>query len=353
MNLDLKELLVSRIISGSIHIEVDNKEYLIKNPSTDIRYKGNILYNRKLVELESNPSLLDDAQILDFMQRNSLWTIEDQTKLDSLPNDIENLKVQMFELAYKTSQRKEIKLILNRGRSDLNALTARRHRFDYLTARGIASISRLYYVIGSSLYYFNTDKKVYKSSKWIDRPNSIIHKVIVEYNSNFLTETTYRELARTEPWRSIWNAAKSDSLFGAAACNLSEEQKSIVFWSRMYDNIYESADCPADEIIEDDDMLDGWLIIQRRKRDRDRIQSEADAIAAKHGGANEIYIPVESIEELRRVNEMNSPGGKMVKNQRFAALKQAGTLNQADLPDVQRDLVMEANKAYTQKMRGK
>ena len=38
----------------------------------------------------------------------------------------------------------------------------------------------------------------------------------------------------------------------------------------MYDNVYESHERPNDKIIEDDDCLDGWFIVQRRKHEKDK-----------------------------------------------------------------------------------
>ena len=44
------------------------------------------------------------------------------------------------------------------------------------------------------------------------------------------------------------------------------DQKNILILSRMYDNVQESLDCPADDIMQDDDMLDGWFIHQKNKK---------------------------------------------------------------------------------------
>ena len=39
----------------------------------------------------------------------------------------------------------------------------------------------------------------------------------------------------------------------------------IVIWSKMYDNVQESIDAPIQSVMEDDDALDGWFIVQNRK----------------------------------------------------------------------------------------
>ena len=86
-----------------------------------------------------------------------------------------------------------------------------------------------------------------------------------------LGESEIRELARSEPWKSIWSSSKNEGvLFGKRAIELSEEQKHLIMWSTMYDSIGESPDSPSDKIIADDDMLDGWLILQRREREHNK-----------------------------------------------------------------------------------
>ena len=44
----------------------------------------------------------------------------------------------------------------------------------------------------------------------------------------------------------------------------------------MYDNIQESMDCPTEDVINDDDMLDGWFIVQNRKREKDKKEKDVD-----------------------------------------------------------------------------
>ena len=51
----------------------------------------------------------------------------------------------------------------------------------------------------------------------------------------------------------------------------------MVSFSRMYDGAYGSPECPPDKVIEDDDMFDGWLIDQRRTREKEQSVKRAEA----------------------------------------------------------------------------
>ena len=95
--------------------------------------------------------------------------------------------------------------------------------------------------------------------------DSFLDLILSKINEHRIDESEYRDLARNEPWRSYWNIAKS-SVFGIPVIDFSEEQKTLCVWSKVYDNVYESSECPPENCINDDDYLDSWFIIQRRKR---------------------------------------------------------------------------------------
>ena len=87
---------------------------------------------------------------------------------------------------------------------------------------------------------------------------------------------TVESCARTDPWRSVWLMKDQVKLFANNDRELSHDQKNILVWSSMYDNIQESMDCPTEDVINDDDLLDGWFIVQKRKRDEEKAKSEVD-----------------------------------------------------------------------------
>ena len=115
----------------------------------------------------------------------------------------------------------------------------------------------------------------------------------------------------------------------------------------MYDSIAESPESPSDEIILDDDMLDGWLIIQRRERELRTKQKAAEDIIGNEKIANsdEVYIVAKSEEDISNINELNDPQAKAIKHAREKALLSEERTKQQDLPDVAMDLQMQRNRA--------
>ena len=94
-------------------------------------------------------------------------------------------------------------------------------------------------------------------------------------------------------------------------------------WSGLYDNVGESHEAPPDEIVEDDDALDGWLLVQKRERDRDRVKSQAEnTIGEKNMNADEVIIFGDG-DGIDKVNSMNTPESKWTKAQRVKQLSEA------------------------------
>ena len=135
---------------------------------------------------------------------------------------------------------------------------------------------------------------------------------------------------------------------------LSFDQRNICIWSRMYDNAQESMECPGDEVIDDDDLLDGWFIIQRKKQEKEKLQSEVANMTnnEKITNSEEVYIFTDSAEEAERINDANSLHMQILKKQRIAQVKAAGgEIQDQYLQDKQLELRQMSNEQYKNKFR--
>jgi hypothetical protein len=125
----------------------------------------------------------------------------------------------------------------------------------------------------------------------------------------------------------------------------------------MYDSIYENPDRPTEDVIEDDDMLDGWIILQRKNAEKDRKQREADSILGKKGVSNnrpnmdggEIFIFAESGDDAGRVKDLNDINAHRISKMRAEALASKGSLEEHELPDVQLELRQQAMKQASER----
>jgi hypothetical protein len=157
-------------------------------------------------------------------------------------------------------------------------------------------------------------------------------------------------------WRTIWTAGKkSVGVFSKPSTELTRDQLTLMSFSSMYDNVYEHPDCPDEKIIDDDDCLDGWFIVQRRKAEKDKTQRSVDQATSnpKIRNAKEQFIMVESDEDAKRVMDLNDPLSKAKIAQRAAVVEAKGTAKDMDFIDVKNDVEIMKNQAVVNKARGK
>jgi len=120
----------------------------------------------------------------------------------------------------------------------------------------------------------------------------------------------------------------------------------------MYDNVYESMDCPPDEVIANDDMLDGWFIKQSRERkEKQKEKSLEDKFGNfKDKDGQELFIAVRP-EDITDVYNMNDAKGMSTIKSRNKQIKEQGEVKHAHLRDVQMDLHMQKTQEMRETMR--
>jgi len=127
---------------------------------------------------------------------------------------------------------------------------------------------------------------------------------------------------------------------------MTDLQYSLVFWSKLYDFAFESMDRPSHEIIADDEKFDHWY-----KTECERLEGELKKNKLKNtiddaygGGGSEVFIPADR-EGAKEVYDLNDLNAKNRITQRQKAIEIKKEVREEQLPDVKRDIQMEAVKA--------
>ena len=94
----------------------------------------------------------------------------------------------------------------------------------------------------------------------------------------------------------------------------------------------------SEEVVEDDDLLDGWLILENRKREEERKGGDDDK---NKSGTTEVFVPVDTIEDARRVNALNDANAKLIKRERASRLAQKGVVKEQELPDARQRMAQQ------------
>ena len=254
--------------------------------------------------------------------------------------------MEIFNYRNQEQKRETIRKYLRAGEKQFAEHTSKKYQYHDSTSEGIAFLEKSIFLIsqctflGDSLYSFD---EVSAKDVWMT------------YQNLMCDEKKVRELAREDPWRTIWLLKDTGciNLFSNNNRELSTDQANLLAWSNMYDSISQSPDNPSDDVVNDDDMLDGWLILQRKKREKDRAQSEVDnTLNDKTRNAGEIFLMAGSEKDADRIDNMNDMNTKMIKKQRNIAIKEKGdSMDQHELPDQKMLIQNQLSQQYKEKFR--
>ena len=105
----------------------------------------------------------------------------------------------------------------------------------------------------------------------------------------------------------------------------------------MYDNVQESHESPCEEVINDDECLDGWFIEQKRKIEKQKKQQEVDALTknSKIANSQEVFVMASNQEAANQIYELNDPMSRATIKNRNTQIDQAdGNLDFRQLQDI-------------------
>lgn len=358
MDQQLRDLLVARACAGCVRVTIRDKPYLIRQPSREDRYRAEEAY-AEARERAQNEGLLDGQSLLDFLHARGVWSLRDeQVELPKARANLEKLKADLYESRAHTGRRDLARRAIRVTKGYLAGLLARRHGHDHHACAGVAAAARARYLIGAGLYHDGGPKVWNGDAFWHD-PTPLLDAAVEAYARARLDEAQVRELARTEPWRGVWGGGRDAvAVFGEPACNLTEEQKGLLVWSKLYDSIREHPEAPADHVYEDDDMLDGWLIVQNRKRAGAGVKPEDVIKNKKILDSGEVYVNTNphdgaAVADPEVVESFNDAKAASLKKKRLAFVAQQGTVQEAQFPDVMEKLQVEYNRLLAQHAKGK
>lgn len=355
MSYEERDAIVDRICSPFQSIPHGDKWLLLKYPTATQKQVGHILHQRYYDDcIESN--VATRVEIKEWMRSKEMWTEEDDKKREDLTKNMETLKTELFNNFFKQSIAEKARDYLAKTRGMLEELNEKEFAFDRFTAEYVSASSRICFLTAANLYL--PDQFMQPAHHLLDADH-YVDDIMGFVISNRPTETVLRELSRTDPWRSLWMCSDKINLFAGIHLNeISVEMRSLITWSKFYDNVYQSQECPCDDIVYDDDALDGWCIINRRKRESEsNARTVTDGIKnSKIKNSQEIFVMAKSWDDVKRIEAMNDTAGKIIKKQRANALKEAGEINEMNMPDTRQrfnEAVVENNRKGAGRARGR
>ena len=336
-----------RILRGRLRFRRGDLVLFIKEPSQELLYDSFEIYDEAYEKAYFNGVYVKD-EIIQVLMEQRLWSPFDDRECDDLEEQIEDLKVTAFRSFYRKKELVGIKRYIRMVEKKLARARSKKHLLDHISCDGVGNYTRWNWVMSKSVFY--------EDGKPFDWNGASIPQIVAHYEGSIISGATYRQIARNDPWRSMWaNGKKQSDVFGKPAVELTKDQLALCSYSGMYDSVYESPDSPDEKIIDDDDCLDGWFIVQRRKYDRDKKEREVDYLIRnpKIAASQEIFLMAGSQEEADNITGLNSAHGKNIIQSRDAALNAEGSMKHADMPDMKIAKHVAANRAGMDTIKGR
>lgn len=330
-----KEILLYRILSGKTFFYFNNEKYVLLPPSLEIKYEASLLYD----------NIINDEKYYDWIREENaelvmislgLWTFDTNKHLKNLETKLESLKVELFLNFMIPSKIKKIKTNIKGTKNSINKLYNTKQQFLTNTLEGYANSIKHEYIVCNTLYKNN--KKIFDNNQNY-KSFSLFNSLVQEIDKYMITTEQFKEIARDSIWRNYWNSANKVKLFKQDVLNLTDEQRALINISRMYDNVYEHPECPNDDIIGDDDALEGWMIFQKKKNEAAKKQNAFESTTNTNmKKAGEVFMMAESNEDIEAILDMNTTETRAILNEKLAYVNKFGTIEDGLLPDVQRNI---------------
>lgn len=361
MELFEKEALISRISSGYLRCRLkhDGSTILLKlfSPNADAQYIASEVYEDSY-RIAKSAGAISKEDALQYLVDLGVWGVSLADELKTLTTKMDDLKLELYNNAYKSNARTTIRQAIKATYKRMDELESIKSQFDYVTAEGIATFTKSSYLILCGIRKGNGERLFADDDDLLIQEDKLTEKIIKFCSTRFIDESEYRELARGEPWNSLYGiAAGTGTIFGKHGIDLTIEQRSLLFWSKVYQNISEHPDSPHRTVIDDDWMLDGWIIKQHRKNEADKkkkVGEEQISGNQKIAGAAEVFIPVDTWEDAKELDmAINTPEARAIIKQRAKFLQGRGEVKESELPDVSRQIQMDLNKMFIQHAKGK
>ncbi|MFQ3578573.1 MAG: hypothetical protein SNJ71_00350 [Bacteroidales bacterium] len=342
MNYIRAEFLISRILSGVLRIPIRS----FPVPGGFLLLKAPSMYHRYLAA-EKFYQISDEIAYEDFISNElstnlllskGVWTHKNEEEMEKVSKEIEELKVQCYLNIINDKMVEEICNKIEFLYEYLTNLYNKKNSIFSFTGDGFAEIERSRFILALSLYFLD-GKPLCDENSYHLVSSSIIDEAATFIQNSKISEKEMRWLATNEPWYSFWVCRKHHSLiFDKPIVEWTEEQKSLITWSSVYDNIREHPECPSDLVLKNHYATDGWIITQQRKKEAEANKNTilGSIRNPKIANSKEICIPAKSKEHAKRISQLND---SQIKKQRFATIYKYGEVKEEDMPDTKLELM--------------
>lgn len=341
--MDNIESLIYRIINKYFYININNITYKIVMPDIKQKYQAHCLYSSIIDNNKFDDRWISSDIINNFLSKYNLWNKDKENSLKELYKTLDKTKIEYYLNFNNSSNKNQIKKIIDNLNQSINKDLYAKHQFDYLTLEFYAQTIKNQYLL-STMVYLDDSRVFSENFETIDINQ--LNNFTSEVNNYTISYDDIKSIARNEVWKSYWISGK-DKVFEGNITEWTEEQRSLVNFSRMLDSIREHMEAPSEEIINDDIALDGWVLHENDKSEKERKQK---IISQKYGldkkNGDEVFLLADPTnkEETKEIYELNDmQTNRDIKEMTNFTRSRETPVSWSEVPHVQRSLKQQIN----------
>lgn len=278
--------------------------------------------------------LYNKTSLAIYLVKDDMWNTSKEDELNRVKDNLDEAKVQIYKNRHTDKTVTILRAKIDQLNAQIATLLGEKHHYDHFTAEFVADQAKERFLVGCSLW---PNRKKHWREPLLDykRPDELVEQIMLQ--REVLSESDIRSIARSGQFRQL-NLRRSPI----------HELQEAIQWHSMYNSIYKHPECPEEFVFDDDDMMDGWVILQRRKSEKNKLEKKAESIASRHKNAGDIFIQTGQQEDgsflsPEDVLKMNSEEGLRRLKERSRFIKEKGTVHEIELPDVRQELEMKLN----------
>jgi hypothetical protein len=315
MKWESREQIINRICSGRIQLDVG----LFTLPSIKTKFEADYQYELSYKEALKDGMMNDDDKIIELYRRG-IWSDLLEEELVRLKKGIDSLKYQLYDNRMRPTRLEQFRQQIQQDRERILELESIRGTFDSMTASGYAAAVKIEYIISKTVRPFKDDA---------------MEDYLLNYYKIYTPERQLRYISRHEPWRTMYLSLKTRAI-SVKPSRWGIDQRGLILWSKMYDNINNYEKKPESWVVEDDDMLDGWMLYINKEKKRE----ERDSGRPAKQGFNETFIFIDEDDDGKAVDEMNSPLERAMKRRKLAEVPRDRAVNVTSMSTAQEQMMM-------------
>jgi hypothetical protein len=338
-----------RIILGYYYIWMNSRKFKIIYPNLEIKYESEILYDSIIEENKYDKSWLTDKEIEIQSSLLGVWNKEKEKQLKELETVLEDTKVELYLTFSNEKKRDQTKKRIKSIIKNIAELLNEKNILNHLSIKEYAFTIKNEFLIMNSIYD-QRGNLVFKNPKKNTYEHKLLQLFMREILDNSIDPTQIRELAKSDVWRSYVATINLEKKI----TEINDDYKHLVNIHKMYESAKQHPESPNDEVIKDDDALDGWFIFQGRKAEKEKKKNAIlDRVGGNIKNAGEVFLVTDDTAESKDIYGLNDAETNRNIQEIKRLHKEKGNVDWQDLPFVKQQLQEQINTQGQNTIRNK